>query len=62
MTEQQESRCHRCGTPLRTVIVKVPVYLDHEVMTENGIEAQRVRARYDEREETADCVRCTGAY
>lgn len=62
MTEQHESRCHRCGSPLRTVTVKVPVYLDHMAIVNGKLEEQRVLARYDEQEETADCVRCTGAY
>jgi len=54
-------RCPRCGAELKTVEVKVPVY--HEVQP-GFIEGYhfKVIARYETREEVADCVRCTGSY
>lgn len=54
--------CHRCRAELKEVKVQVPVYVEHQVMTEEGIKTERVLARYDEETDYADCPRCTGAY
>lgn len=54
-----EHRCPRCGGYLPTVTVWVPVYAD--VVT-YGAHPTPILARYEEREEVAECVRCTGAY
>jgi hypothetical protein len=62
MTDRDDPRCPRCGAPLRTETVKVPVYLDHMQMVDGKVEETKVLARYDERQEVSDCVRCTGAY
>jgi len=43
--------CSRCGGPLKVVRVKVPVR-----------SADGATVRYEEREEIADCPRCTGGY
>ena len=54
-----EHRCPRCGTPLRTETVRVPVYLDTPTVTDPHA---RVLIRYEDQEEVSDCVRCTGSY
>jgi len=54
--------CNRCGAPLKEVKVRKPVYLEHQKMTENGIETERVLVRYEEETDYADCPRCTGGY
>lgn len=54
--------CDFCGQPLKEVRVKVPVYLGHQTMTEDGIKTEKVLARYDEEIDFADCPRCTGGY
>lgn len=55
----KEHRCPRCGTPLKVLVVQVPVYAD--TPTANDPFA-RVLLRYEEQEEVSDCHRCTGAY
>jgi hypothetical protein len=62
MTE--DPRCGRCGAPLKTFTVKVPVYIEHQTIEGAfaGREPIKVLARYDEEQEIADCPRCTGAY
>lgn len=61
---ESEHRCTRCGTYLPTVTVRVPVFVD--VLAHDGtgrdLGATRVIERYGEREEIADCIRCTGSY
>lgn len=54
----QDHRCPRCGAPLPVVTVQVPRY--EECATPEGLE--HVFMGYDDKEELADCVRCTGAY
>lgn len=53
--QPQQTRCARCGTPLKTVTVRVPVTVDAQ-------DAPVSFTRYEEREELADCERCTGGY
>lgn len=55
-----DPKCSRCGAPLRTVTVKVPVYSYYQKGTDDR--PVQVLERYEEREEVADCIRCTGAY
>ena len=55
-----EHRCPRCGTYLPTVTVRKPVY--DEFGTTAMREPQTVLLRYEEHEEIADCIRCTGSY
>ena len=62
MSESRDHKCPRCGSYLPTVTVLVPVYLDHMHFEGGEIIENRVLTRYDEREEVAECVRCTGAY
>ena len=62
MTDREEGRCPRCGTPLRQETVKKPVYLDHLSVVDGEIREDRVLARYEEEIEWSDCPRCTGAY
>ena len=59
---KESNHCPRCGGYLPTVTVRVPVYLDHMSMENGRLIEVRVIARYEEREEVAECVRCTGAY
>lgn len=58
-SESRDHICPRCGSYLPTVTVKVPVY--QEKSFSDGRSANTV-IRYEEREEVAECVRCTGAY
>ena len=62
MSESRDHKCPRCGTHLPTVTVRVPVYLDHMHFKDGVIVENRILARYEEVEEVAECVRCTGAY
>ncbi len=57
-----DARCSRCGAPLKTVMVRVPVYEEKPLY--EGLEQHNFRtlAGYEEREEVAECPRCTGAY
>jgi len=64
-SESRDHICPRCGSYLPTVTVQVPVYEDKMVwdgIDINSIERGRVLDHYEEREEVAECVRCTGAY
>ena len=60
----QDPRCGRCGAPLKTVTVKVPVYIEHQSAERaaRGEPPEKVLARYDEEQEVSDCPRCTGSY
>lgn len=62
MSESRDHICPRCGSYLPTVTVQVPVYEDCHYIDERGPVERRVLARYEEREEVAECVRCTGSY
>ncbi len=62
MSESRDHKCPRCGGYLATVTVWVPVYLDHMHFEDGEIIENRVLTRYEEREEVAECVRCTGGY
>lgn len=57
-----DPRCGRCGTPLKTETVKVPIYKEEPFLAEGGIYRLGVVDRYEDREEVSDCVRCTGSY
>lgn len=54
-----DPRCHHRGAPLKTVRVRVPVWIEHQQMVNGEVETTRVPARYDEEDEVADCPRCT---
>lgn len=62
MSESRDHKCPRCGGYLATVTVRVPV-TKHEIVDldthHNGF---MEFTRYEDREEVADCVRCTGGY
>lgn len=60
MSESRDHKCPRCGGYLATVTVRVPVY--EEMPTGGGGTPIDVLLRYEDREEVAECVRCTGAY
>lgn len=62
MSESRDHICPRCGSYLPTVTVKVPVYLDHLSQRAGEIVRETVLTHYEEREEVAECVRCTGSY
>lgn len=62
MSESRDHICPRCGSYLPTVTVKVPVYEEATFLDGSRVVTRRILARYDEREDVADCVRCTGAY
>lgn len=55
-----DHKCPRCGTPLKVVVVKRPVY--HQIPDLPSGLVREVLVRVDEVEETSDCVRCTGGY
>ena len=58
-----EPRCPRCGTELKTVTVKVPKkpeIIVHDQEDGGGLESEPMG--YEERQEIADCPRCTGGY
>lgn len=59
-----DHKCHRCGGALKVMTVQVPVYLEHQTFERmaQGMAPERVLARYEEREDVADCARCLGAY
>ena len=50
-----DHKCNRCGTPLRTETVKVPVQKTCKDVPVGHVE-------YEEREEVSDCPRCNGSY
>lgn len=60
MTDREDPRCPRCGAPLRTETVKVPVkkWITNEVTGK----PEHVFDRYEDRQEVSDCIRCQGAY
>jgi hypothetical protein len=65
MSESRDHICPRCGSYLPTVRVWVPVYV--EVPVKDGhrdvaVGKAQMVGHYEEREEVADCVRCTGSY
>ena len=60
MSESRDHKCPRCGGYLPTVTVRVPVYVEHASLSSVG--PIKVFAGYEDREEVADCVRCTGGY
>ena len=57
-----EHLCPRCGTPLRTETVKVPVTKNEIVDLDTHPNGFMPVTRYEDREEVSDCVRCTGSY
>ena len=59
MSESRDHICPRCGSYLPTVTVQVPVY--RETGFSDGRQSEET-VGYEEREEVADCVRCTGSY
>lgn len=62
MSESRDHICPRCGSYLPTVTVRVPVYVDRTCIGEDKPHLENIIARYEDREEVADCVRCTGSY
>lgn len=56
------SQCPRCQAPLKLVTVRIPVSEEKLVYPELGLDGYRLTTTYVQREEYADCVRCTGAY
>lgn len=62
MSESRDHKCLRCGGYLPTITVRVPVYVDYAHFKGGEIVESQVLARYEEREEVGDCVRCTGGY
>lgn len=62
-SESRDHICPRCGSYLPTVTVKVPVYdlVDVRELGES-VDRSRTQTGYEEREEVAECVRCTGSY
>jgi hypothetical protein len=57
-----EEKCKRCGMELRTITVRVPVYLSELVARKGGIIETSLITHYEEREELCECPRCQGAY
>lgn len=63
MSESRDHKCPRCGGYLPTVTVRVPVYANMSHMNiPAGAWPTPIVSRYEEREEVAECVRCTGGY
>ena len=62
MSESRDHICPRCGSYLPTVTVRVPVYVDLTFIGQDKPARNDIIARYEEREEVAECVRCTGSY
>ena len=62
MSESRDHICPRCGSYLPTVTVRVPVYEEATFLEGSRAVTRRILARYEEREDVADCVRCTGSY
>lgn len=64
MSESREHHCPRCGGYLPTVTVRVPVTFNKGQATLPGFcpVTTGELTLYEEREEVAECVRCTGAY
>lgn len=60
MTERDVHTCPRCGGYLPTVRVSRPVYVETPVLGRDYTVKSLVG--YEEVEEIADCVRCTGGY
>lgn len=56
-----DHKCLRCGAPLKVETVQVPIYVDLFHFGQDKRSGQ-VIARYEEREDVSDCVRCTGSY
>ena len=56
-----DHKCPRCGNPLKTETVKVPVYRTTH-SAGGGYQSTQEISHYEEREDVSDCVRCTGAY
>lgn len=55
-----DHKCPRCGTELKVVEVRVPVY---DTIHVPGTQVPKTAIKhYEVREEVADCVRCTGSY
>lgn len=63
MTDE-EPKCPRCGSALKTITVSVPVYTDHQTSQRELVGAPPLHSliRYDQKEDIADCARCFGAY
>ena len=59
MSESRDHICPRCGSYLPTVTVRVPIY--RQTGFSDGRTSEET-VDYEEREEVAECVRCTGAY
>ena len=57
-----DHKCSRCGAPLKVETVQVPVYVDLTYIGQDKPARSDIIARYEEREEVSDCVRCTGSY
>ena len=63
MTDQDEPRCPRCGTPLKIETVRVPKKpetIAHDQEDGTGMESEP--QGWEERQEVSDCPRCQGAY
>ena len=61
MTDSRDHHCPRCGTYLPTVTVQKPIYVEHYTAG-CGFKRDEVLVRYEEVEEVAECIRCTGGY
>lgn len=59
-----DPHCPNCGATLKIVRVQVPVWSEHQTHQQQlvGAPPMRMIAGYEEKEEVADCPRCTGAY
>lgn len=59
-----DPRCPRCGGLLKIMQVQVPVWTEQQTAQRQlvGAPPMRTLAGYEEKEEAADCPRCTGAY
>lgn len=64
-SESRDHICPRCGSYLPTVRVQVPVHVEVPVMDGHrdlAVGKAQILSHYEEREEVAECVRCTGSY
>lgn len=56
----RDNECPRCGSYLPTVTIRKPVYRNHKDH-EQALPILELIG-YEEVEEPAECVRCTGSY
>jgi len=53
-------KCHRCGTELKVLTVKVPIY--RQDLSPDAPQVEQTISHYEDRDDVADCARCTGGY